>query len=195
MTIPEIFIGQIWVVVSLFLAGLYLLIGRRGRAAQRLRREGITGRATILEMTQTGVYVNEQPRVKFRLRVEADGLEPYEVEKTVVVPLIALGTLTSGRPLTVYIDRTDPDRFVIDWAAGMAPPPESARREVLDALRRDGIDAAHEAAASAPMVPIAPQAQDEEPLERLTKLMQLKGAQLITDDEFEEHRKRILASI
>ena len=237
ITIPEIGIGQIWVGVSLLLVVIYLGIGRRAKAAQRLRQEGIPGRATILEMTQTGTYVNEQPLVKFRLRVEGTGVQSYEVEKRAVVPLIALGTLTSGRPLTVYIDREDHKRFTIDWGGGLgsamtvssaggAPvdlasnpaavqeiskileqrgieaageidlrQDPAARQEVLDALRRHGVDAAHEAAAAAPTLPVAPAAPDEPPLERLTKLMALKGAQLISDEEFEAQRKRIIESI
>ena len=238
ITIPEIGIGQIWVGVSLLLVVIYTVVGRRAKAAQRLRQEGIPGRATILEMTQTGTYVNEQPLVKFRLRVEGTGVQAYEVEKRVVVPLIALGTLTSGRPLTVYIDREDHSKFTIDWSGGLAASamtvaPEggtpvnlasnpaaiqeiskilekrgiqaagevdlrqdpAARQEVLDVLRRHGVDAAHEAAAAAPTLPVAPQAEDEPPLERLTKLMQLKGAQLISDEEFEAQRKRIIESI
>jgi hypothetical protein len=42
---------------------------------------------------------------------------------------------------------------------------------------------------------VSPQAENETPLERLTKLMQLKGAQLITDAEFEEHKARILRQL
>jgi hypothetical protein len=238
ITIPEIGIGQIWVAVSLLLVVIYSVVGRRAKAARRLRQEGIPGRATILEMTQTGTYVNEQPMVKFRLRIEATGVPAYEVEERMVVPLIALGTLTSGQPLTVYIDREDHKRFTIDWGGGLGAPAmtvssqggtpvnlasnpaavqeiskileqrgieaageidlrqdPAARQEVLDALRRHGVDAAHEAAAAAPTLPVAPPAPDEPPLERLTKLMQLKGAQLISDEEFEAQRKRIIESI
>jgi hypothetical protein len=238
---PEIYIGQIWVFVAVLLIVIFGLVGRAAKRAEQLKREGVRGTATILGMEQTGVYVNEQPQVRFRLRVEASGMTPYEVEKKAVVPLIALGTLGAGRPLTVFIDREDRERMTIDWsgsfgAAGGAPVTISqgggpavsigsdpgaveavtnalkehgiepagtidlrqnpgARQAVLDALKSEGVDAAHAAAATDPSVPVAPASEDDAPLERLTKLMQLKGAQLITDEEFEEHRARILGEI
>ena len=241
ITIPEIYIGQIWVFVAVLLIVIFGLVGRAAKRAEQLKREGVRGTATILSMEQTGVYVNEQPQVKFRLRVEASGITPYEVEKRAVVPLIALGTLANGRPLDVYIDREDRDRMTIDWsggfaAAGRAPVTIShgggapvsigtdpgavgavmdalkkhgiepagsidlrqnpaARQAVLDALKSEGVEAAHATAAADPTVPVAPASDDDPPLERLTKLMQLKGAQLITDQEFEEHRARILKEI
>jgi hypothetical protein len=176
ITIPEIFIGQIWVAVSAFLAFIYAVITARGRAAARLRRDGLPGRATILEMTQTGTYVNQQPLVKLKLRIEGTGIEPFETEKRIVVPLIALGTLSNGRPLTVFVDPHDHEEFTIDWSAAMAQPQPA------------------NVAAAASVAPPAAQ-REEEPLERLTKLMELKNAQAISDEEFAEQRKRILDSI
>jgi hypothetical protein len=241
ITIPEIFIGQIWVAVALFLGALYLFMNRRAEKAEELKRTGIPGTATILEMTQTGVYINEQPQVKLKLRVEGQGQQPYELEKRITVPLIVLGRLSSGQPLNVFIDRADRENVVIDWmgaggaaadgvtvsnqaggAVNVADPgaqqavmqaleqhgvdPSSgtvdlrqmpaARAAVLEALKQHGIDAAHATAAADPSTPvIAEPAGTGEPLERLTKLMQLKNAQLITDEEFAEHKQRILGQV
>ncbi len=171
VTIPEIFIGQIWIAVSLFLAGLYLWMGRRAGKLEALRRSGKPGTATILEMTQTGVYINEQPQVKLKLRVEGPGIQPYELEKSVVVPLIALGSLSNGRPLTVFVDQTDRENLLIDWFGGGAAAPFTISPQ-----------------GGAPV-------NVGEPLDRLTKLMQLRAANLVTEEEFEEHRKRILGGI
>jgi hypothetical protein len=115
---PGIYIGQIWIAVSLVLAGVYLLMTRRAERADRLRREGLPGLATILGAEQTGAYLNNQPRVKLRLRVEAEGIAPFEVEKTVTVPMIALGRLSVGSPLRVYLDRENREGFMIDWGWG-----------------------------------------------------------------------------
>ncbi len=121
--IPEIYIGQIWVGVAALLALLYIVMTRRWNSANRLGNTGVRGRADILEMTQTGSYINNQPRVKFRLRIEAPGILPYEADGTVTVPLIALGSLQPGRPLTVVLDPADPQKFVIDWSGNSAGPP------------------------------------------------------------------------
>jgi hypothetical protein len=237
ITIPDIFIGQIWVVVALGLAALYFFIGRRGAAQEKIKREGIPAQAQILSAEQTGMYVNEQPQVKLHLRIEGQGVEPYEVQKRVVVPFIALGTLSSGRPLSVYIDREDRDNVVIDWGgSGAAPatisheggPPvdlnanpaarqavmqvlekhginptgavdlrqnPAVRAAVLEALNQHGVDVAHGVAAAAPSAVESPKAEEETPLNRLQKLMELKNAQLISDEEFAEQRQKIIGEV
>jgi len=230
----ETLIGPIWVAVSLVLLTVYLWMGRSARKAEQLKREGIPGQAQVLEMTQTGVYVNEQPRVRLKLRVEAPGVTPFEDEDTHTVGLIFLGMLAPGRPLPVYVDRQDHSNFMIDWGgtgAGPAPAtlsyqggapvdlnanPEAreavmdtlrrhgidtqgavdlrqhpaARAAVLQALERHGVDVAHGAAA-----PAAPVEQPGEPLDRLQKLLELKIARVITEEEYEEQKARILKDI
>ncbi len=182
------------------------------------------------------MYVNNQPQVKLRLRIEAPGVPAYELEKRVTVPLIALGTLSSGRPLAVAIDPGDRDKIAIDWGgSGAAPatlspaggPPidlnanpaareaamqamrdhgiepsgevdlrsnPEARAAVVEALRKHGIDAAHGEAAANPATSVSSEKKGE-PLDRLTKLMQLRAANLITDEELQEYRKRILDEV
>jgi hypothetical protein len=159
--IPDVWIGQIWVVVALGLAGYYLFMNRRADRAEKLQREGIPGEARILEMTQTGMYINEQPRVRLKLLIQAPGVPEFEAEDTYTVPLIALGALTSGHTLQVYLDRAHPTKFAIDWFGGGGPgggPPPAvlsafgspqidlnanpdARDAILEALRTHGIDA------------------------------------------------------
>jgi hypothetical protein len=235
ITIPGIFIGQIWIVVSLFLIGLFVFLSRRAAAGERLKAEGIPGSAQILELEQTGVYINEQPQVKLRLRVEPRGRAPFETVKRVTVPMIALGTLTNGRPLKVVVDAENQDRVVIDWGGSGAAPAmlshqggapinlnanpaardaamqalrdrgidpsgnvdlrsnPAARAAVLAALKEHGLDVAHEQAAADPATDV-PESKGE-PLDRLTKLMQLRAANLITDAELAEHRKRIVEDV
>jgi hypothetical protein len=150
LTIPEIMIGQIWVAVSVFLILVYLVIGRFGRGRLRVLRQGIRGTATVLGMEQTGVYVNEQPQVRLRLRVEAPGMAPYEVERSEIVPMLALGALSNGQ-LSVAIDPQDPQNVVVDWGAVAAPmtltmpdgrvlsvDKPAARQAIMAALQRHG---------------------------------------------------------
>ena len=238
ITEPDIWIGQIWVAVSVFLGVVYLLMTKKANFADALRATGVRGDAQILEMTQTGTYVNNQPRVKLKLKVSAPGVPAFEDTRTETVPLIALGQLTAGAPLAVYMPAGRPQDYVIDWSGAgsidpstYAPmtvssaggptsqiPPGSdagqavmatlkqygidpssgtvdlrnmpaAREAVLKALREHGIDAAHQVAAVAPAIPIQ---STGEPVERMAKLKQLHDAGLISAEEFESNKKRIL---
>ncbi len=151
MAMPEIFIGQIWVAVSLFLAVVYVFMTLRAGRANEMRRTGVRGQAQILEMTQTGTYVNNMPRVKLRLRIQAPGIMPFDDERTMTVPMIALGQLSGGM-LTVYLQPDKPKEYVVDWSGaagisvqsgqggplGLTDP--GAQQAVMEALRAHGID-------------------------------------------------------
>ncbi len=114
ITMPEVGIGQIWTGVATLLALLYLWMNRRADRAATIIAAGVRGEASIIQAEQTGMYVNEQPRVKLKLRVRTPFAE-FEDERTETVPLISLGLLSSGKPLAVYVDPNDQNNYVIDW--------------------------------------------------------------------------------
>jgi hypothetical protein len=104
-----------------------LVIGLRLRASaaanDRLLTSGVAGQAAVTGLTQTGMYLNENPQVAIDLLVELPGRAPYPVQRKEFVPLILLGRLSSGAPLPVRVDPADPQRLVIDWQnAGFAAP-------------------------------------------------------------------------
>lgn len=68
----------------------------------------------------------------------------------------------------------------------------AAREAVLRALREHGIDVAHATAANDPNVPIS---AGQEPMARLSKLEQLRAANLITAEEYDRYRKQILDGV
>jgi hypothetical protein len=118
--VPEVpFFGPFWVGLSLVMAFWSYRMNRRAVLIDKMRSTGLRGSARILEMTQTGSYVNDQPRVKLKLRIDAPGVAPFEDEKTWTVPLVALGALSSGM-LTVYLKPEDTHDYVIDWS-GASP--------------------------------------------------------------------------
>ena len=241
ITKPESGVGQIWVATTVALGIMFVVMHRRAERADRMKETGTPGQAQILELTQTGMYVNEQPRVKLKLAIQAPGVAPFEDTKTHTVPLIALGRLSSGMPLAVYLSQEDPKDYVIDWfgapggtssmtgpitvqtpaggAVGIDGNPgaaqavmkalsdhgiattggtidlrhlPAARAAVLNPLQAHGIDAAHQVAAQDPNVPIEDQG---EPMERLKKLDELRAANLVTPQEYETYRKRILEDV
>lgn len=98
------------------------LRARRSAAeADRIASTGIAGTATVTGLTQTGMSLNDQPQVEIGLLVSIPGRVPYAATRKEFVPLILLGRLSSGQPLPVKVDPTDPQAIVIDWAAGTLP--------------------------------------------------------------------------
>jgi hypothetical protein len=142
VALPEVWLlGVIWMVVATGLAVFYLSLNRRADRADELKREGIPGQAKILQLTQTGAYVNEQPRVRLKLRVEAPGVPAFECTHTYTVPLVALGAFAQDDTLPVYLDRSDPKKFTIDWLGGGGGDDKAPhdRLEELAQLRTDGL--------------------------------------------------------
>lgn len=111
--------------------GLLLLLWarrwRRGyQEAQRIRTQGVEGSGRILNMRQTGVYLNEQPQIELTLEVTTSMHGAYQVTVKEWVPLMMLGRLTSGVPLPVKVDPANPQRVVIEWEKGLGMPGASA---------------------------------------------------------------------
>jgi hypothetical protein len=104
--------------VGLFLWGRRWAKGYKD--AQRLRTSGVPGQATIQGMRQTGVYLNEQPQIELNLQVQTQMHGAYQVTVREYVPLMLLGTLSSGRPLPVKVDPADPQKLVIEWEGAMS---------------------------------------------------------------------------
>jgi hypothetical protein len=92
--------------------------------ADRIRTQGVAGNATITGMRQTGVTLNEQPQVELQLQVTTSMHGAYPVTLKEYVPLMMLGVLSSGRPLPVKVDPSNPQRVIIEWenAGGMGTP-------------------------------------------------------------------------
>ncbi|MBI4259595.1 MAG: hypothetical protein HY658_03420 [Actinobacteria bacterium] len=139
-------IGVIWALVGLLLRGIGTRMTHSYERRQRLLATGLPGRATILEMTQTGVLVNDQPQVELKMLVEVEGRPPHEVTQKAIVPLIALGRLSSGQPLPVKVDPANPNDLAIEWEAAPVEP----------AVAAGASPDAEPSTTVAPVVPVAP---------------------------------------
>jgi len=60
--------------------------------------------AEILEVSETGTYINNQPRLKFLLHVRSPVHPPCDVIHKQVIPLTALSQYTKGNTITVKVN-------------------------------------------------------------------------------------------
>jgi hypothetical protein len=77
----------------------------------RLMQSGVDARATILEMKDTGITLNNDPFVKIRLRIEPPGGPAYEKQLRVAVSRIGIPAV--GDTLNVRIDPNKPQDVII----------------------------------------------------------------------------------
>jgi hypothetical protein len=129
--------GGIFAIVGGALVMVGLVIGRGASATDQILASGVTGTATITGVTQTGMYLNDQPRIKMDLLVALPGRAPYTAEHAEFVPLILLARVQPGATLPVKVDPANPQKVVVDWqgsagaslpgsplaGATLAPPP------------------------------------------------------------------------
>lgn len=114
--------GGILGLVGLGLIWFGLRSGAKADEADRIASTGIPGQATIVGLTQTGVFLNDNPQVGLDLMVTIPGRQPYASHRKEFIPLILLGRLANGATLPVKVDPADPSRVVIVWEQPAAAP-------------------------------------------------------------------------
>jgi hypothetical protein len=153
---PVLAVGFLLTAAILGVTGIALIwfglrVRRSAAEADRIASTGTAGTATVTGLTQTGMSLNDQPQVDMELLVSVPGRTAYPAHRTEFVPLILLGRLSSGLPLPVRIDPTDPQRVIIDWTASgtvaaLAPTSADDETETLAqvqaALAESGLPAA-----------------------------------------------------
>ena len=108
--------GGFMALVGIVLIVIGIIVGRRAAATDALLATGTAGTATITGLTQTGMYVNENPQIRMQLLVSLPGQTSYATQHTEIVPLMLLGRLNSGAPLNVRVDPMNLNRVAVDWS-------------------------------------------------------------------------------
>lgn len=175
--------GGIFLVCGLLPLFAGLLLGRMGAKKQAMAAElmvtGVKAVGTIVEVTDTGMTINDNPRVTIRMRVAPlDGTGPVERSKTVTVSRVAVPRV--GERYPAWFDRTDREKWM--FATDMD---ESAPAEVKEMFARARAGAAG-AAASQP---------EAGPVEELARLAELWKEGALTDAEFAEAKAKVLSRI
>jgi hypothetical protein len=91
--------------VAFFIGALLVIVGIR--AEENFEKRAIRGEAIILSREQTGMFINNQPQVRFKLKVTLPGQESYEIELKQIVNLLDLGSISEGAKVQVRVDPRD----------------------------------------------------------------------------------------
>ena len=153
--------------------GVLVGMGRhRGRLkTYRLKQRGRRARGEVLSFEQTNVRINDQPLVRLRLRISGADIAPFEVEGKHVVSDIRLPLLYAGE-LPVLVD-PETNEWEIDWEAAGPIRPTSPSY-------------------SPPVPSVAAVADTRTAGERLAELDELLRQDLVSRDEYDATRARIL---
>jgi hypothetical protein len=87
---------------------LFWMTVKRKRIAE-LVATGKQGTARVLALSDTGVSVNDDPRVKLLLEISIPNYQPYQAQKTVTLPLIYLPQVQTGSSINILADPEQPN--------------------------------------------------------------------------------------
>jgi hypothetical protein len=85
---------------------IWLLV--KQKRIEELVATGKQGTAVVLELSDTGVTINDNPRVKLRLEIHVPNYQPYRAQKTVTLPLIYLPQVQTGSTINILADPEQP---------------------------------------------------------------------------------------
>src|SRR5690348_4775627 len=158
--------------------------------AEELMTTGARGVGTITDVRDTGMTINDNPRVKMTFQIEPlDGSAAFTAEKTKTVSRVRIPQMGCRYP--IFYDRDDLSTFAyveVDDAQGYA----TVVQLFGDKFGPDGMGVGRPAAVAAP-APAAPAAED--PIEKIRKLEELKTQGILTEEEFAAKKAELLAQI
>lgn len=167
------------------------MFGKKKREkAQNLMATGARGIGTVLTVQDTGMTMNENPRVKMVFRVEPlDGSPPFDAEKSTFVSRVEIPR--AGDRYPVWYDRSDPSTWA--YATVHDDQGRAQIRHMFGAAAESLTGFGGGTTAGAAVATAAPAAAD--PLDRLKKLDELRTAGVLTDAEFAAKKAELLAEI
>ncbi len=159
------------------------------KRAENLMEIGQKAVGTITNVIDTGMTVNQNPRVKMVFRIEPlDGSAAFMAEKTKTVSRVQIPQ--AGGRYPVLYDPENTSEFLYIVSDGGA----QARQQVVamfgDAFGADGSGVGM-AGVPAP-APAAPAAPELDPIERIAKLDELRRSGALTEEEFAAQKARVL---
>ena len=81
---------------------------------ERLRADGLPGRATVVSIDDRGGTINNDPIVHFELDVAVGATPPYRAQTSMRVSRLDIPRIQPGCELDVRVDPTDRDTVLID---------------------------------------------------------------------------------
>ena len=164
---------------SLILAAVFipmglapLLFGFRSRRKQvlalELAAQGKRCPGVVESVRDTNVTINNNPRVHITVRAEPPGESPFTIVKTATVSRVRV-----PRP---------GDRCVVFY--------DPANREQSNGFTFDAVPGFEQ-----PVAAGASEDEDEDALEKIEKLARLRDQGVVTPDEFEAQKKRLLNEV
>jgi archaellin len=159
------------------------LFKSKKKKAEELMATGSKGVGTVISVQDTGMTVNDNPRVKMTFRIEPlDGGPALDLQKTTTVSRVEIPR--QGDRYPVWYDPQDAGTWAYATIAD-----ESGRATMRDLF---GDAAETFVGMNAPGAPAPPAAQGQDTVEQIKQLADLHSQGILTDEEFAAQKAKLL---
>ncbi len=156
------------------------LFTSKKKQAENLLQTGAKGVGTVISVQDTGMTVNDNPRVKMVFRVEPlDGSPAFDAEKTKTVSRVQIPR--QGERYPVWYDQADPSTWAFATIAD--DQGRATMRQMFGEVAETFVGM------NAPAAP-APTGQDT--VEQIKQLADLHAQGILTDEEFAAQKAKLL---
>ena len=160
------------------------LFKSKKKQAAELFETGAKGAGTVISVQDTGMTINDNPRVKMVFRVEPlDGSPPFDAEKTTTVSRVEIPR--QGDRYPVWYDAGEPAKT---WA--YATIADESGRTTMRQLFGDVAETFVGMNAPAAPAPVGGGGQDV--VEQIKQLADLHQQGILTDEEFAAQKAKLL---
>ena len=159
------------------------LFQSKKKKAESLLATGSKGAGTVLTVQDTGMTVNDNPRIAMTFRVEPlDGSPAFDVQKTKTVSRVSIPR--QGERYPVWYDPADPS----NWAFAMIADDEG--RATMRQMFGEVAETFTGMNTPAPPAPASASGQDT--VEQIKQLADLHSQGILTDEEFAAQKAKLL---
>lgn len=160
------------------------LFQSKKKKAEGLLANGSKGAGTVLSVQDTGMTVNDNPRVKMSFRVEPlDGSPAFDAQKTTTVSRVQIPR--QGDRYPIWYDPQEPAKT---WM--FSTPTDDNGRATIRQLFGDVAETF--VGMNAPGAPVAAAPQSYDTVEKLKQLADLHSQGILSDDEFQAQKAKLL---
>ena len=159
------------------------LFKSKKKQAAELFETGAKGAGTVVSVQDTGMTVNDNPRVKMTFRVEPlDGSPPFDAEKTTTVSRVEIPRQGDRYPVWYDTDRPDAD---LGYATVADDNGRTTMRQLFGEVAETFVGM------NAPAAP-APPGGAQDVVEQIKQLADLHAQGILTDEEFAAQKAKLL---
>jgi hypothetical protein len=131
-----IFFGACFLLTPALMLISLPFVGLRKMRLHHLLQNGLQGTGTLLDIQDTGVTINNNPRVRMRFRIESSQgmFAPYEATKTTTVNRLNLPRV--GERYPVWVDPDDHQKFAFATGRQGEPVQGTSLRKIVEAAKQ-----------------------------------------------------------